>query len=267
MDILSRILDIVVESFDANPFEVLFFLILLGSFLWLSKEFRMQQREDKELRKELLEKSLTTYSQILYEGSIFKPGDSNISFYQSVYSSFPFIDYKISKKILCIFDQDTTEEIKVREILDLAKSEVTYLSGLTSNHLLKNKLLTDDVEEFFSKLRKIFGSMFTSFFVIYSVLILVFISFSGETQFWMIIKPFSFFIACLLIPFSIDLLLERRMNIPTALLLIGIFVSALILTSGSGSYLIWSLIFCIVFVIGFLWYAYRRKVTTEQSLS
>lgn len=264
MDILSRILDIAVKSFDADPFEVLFYLILLGAFLWLSKEFRMQQREDKELRKELLEKSLTVYSQILYEGSIFKSGDSNVSFYQSVYSSFPFIDYKISKKILCVLDQDTTEEIIVQEILVLAKSEVTYLSSLTSNHLLKNKLLTDDVEEFFSKLRKIFSSMFISFFVIYSVLILVFISFSGETQFWMIIKPISFFIACLLIPFSIDLLLERRMNRPTAFLLIGIFISAFFLTGVSGFYLIGSFISFMGFLIAFLIYAYQRKKATEQ---
>lgn len=32
MDILSRILDIVVESLNANPFEVLLYLILLGAF-------------------------------------------------------------------------------------------------------------------------------------------------------------------------------------------------------------------------------------------
>lgn len=263
MDILSRILDIVVESLNANPFEVLLYLILLGAFFWLSKEFRIQQREDKELRQELLEKSLTAYSQILYEGSIFKPGESNASFYQSIYSAFPFIDYKISKKILLIFEQDAAEEVKVQEIIDIAKSEVTFLSRLTSNHLLKNKLLTDDVEEFFSKLRKIFGSVFTSFFIIYSALLLVYISSSGETQFWMIVKPFSFFLACLLIPFSIDLLLERRMNRPTALLLIGIFISAFFLSGASGFYLIGSFISFIGFLIAFFIYAYKRKKASE----
>lgn len=265
MDILSKILEILLSTYESSPFEVLFYLILLGSFLWLSKEFRAQQREDKELRKEMLEKSLSAYSQILYEGSISKPDDSSVSFYHSVYSALPFIDYKTSKKILLIFEQDTTEEDKVQEILAIAKSEFTFLSGLTSNHLLKNKLLTDDVEEFFSKLRKIFGSMFTSFFIIYSALLLVYISSSGETQFWMIAKPFSFFMACLLIPFSIDLLLERRMNIPTAVILIGIFISSFVLVGVSGFYLICSFVSFIGFLVAFLIYAYKRKKATEQA--
>jgi len=65
MDIWNKALDIAIETYGINPFELLIYLIFLGILLWLIKEFREQEKEDETLKKQLVEKSSHAYATLL----------------------------------------------------------------------------------------------------------------------------------------------------------------------------------------------------------
>lgn len=261
MEIMNRILDLLMESMNLTPLSLLFILMLLGSFLWLSKELKVQQNLEDELKKSLTEKAINSYSDILYEVKVYCANGDIGPTLRAVYASFPYIDYKISKEFIDIIESNKNNEEKIKDLKSIAISEVTFLSKTTGNHLLKKKLLTDDVENLFFKLRKIFDSFVISAFIIYMVLLLFIISLFGETQFWMTVKPVSFFIICLFIPFTADLIIQRRMNIKTAVLISAIFIAAFLVIVGTGGILISSLIGLIIVMGLFLLYAYRISKT------
>ena len=262
---MNRILDISIETFGANPLEVLFILFLLIVFLWLYKELRSHQVEEVALQKERAERLLTSFSLILLEGNRYHTTSDKASFLQAVYSALPLMEYKLSKEILIILEEDSTEIDKVQSINEKIKEEVLFLSSFTNNYLFKTRLLTEDVEKFFIKLRRIFGPAMASFFIIYSVLLLLSISFSETTYWWMFVKPLCFISACLLLPFTIDLISEKRANKTVIGLLSGIFISVIILTSGPEKYSLYSFLAYTAFFAGLAFYGYKLSNRTENS--
>ncbi|MGB6409233.1 MAG: hypothetical protein WBF39_17290 [Planococcus donghaensis] len=257
VEILNRILDISVETFGANPLEVLCMLFLLIVFLWLYKELRSQQMEEIALQKERAERLLASFSLILLEGNTYHTTSDKVAFIQAVYSALPFMEYKLSKEILTILEDNSTEAVKVQTITEKIKDEVLFLSSFSNRYLFKTKLLTEDVEKFFIKLRRIFGPAMASFFIIYSVLLILSISFSGTTYWWMFAKPLCFITACLLVPFTIDLVMEKKATKMVIGLLLGIFISAIFLVSGLENYALYSFLAFIAFLGGLAFYGYK----------
>lgn len=245
------------ESTSITPVTLLFLLVLLGSFLWLSKELKAQKILEEETKKILTSKAINSFSDILYETKMHKKNQEIGPILRAIYSSFSYIDHKISKDFIDIIESDKKDADKIEVIKSIAISEIAFLSEITGNHLLKRKLLTDDVENLFFKLRNIFGSVFMSLFIIYMVLILFTISLFGETQFWMTVKPIAFFLICLFIPFTVDLLIQKRMNIKAAILITAIFIAAILVTVGKGIILIPSLVALVILISLFILYAFK----------
>lgn len=266
VEILNRILDISIETFGANPLEVLFILFLLILFLWLYKELRNQQMDEMALQKERAERLLASYSLILFESNIYYKTQNNTSFIQAIYSALPLMEYKLSKEVLTILEDNTPEVEKVQNISEKIRDEVLFLSSFSNKYLFKTKLLIEDVEKFFVKIRRIFGPAMASFFTIYSALLLLSISFSGATYWWMFVKPLCFIIACLMLPFTIDLISEKKANKTIGGLLSGIFISTIILTSGPEKYSLYSFLAFIVFFCGLAFYGYKLSSRMENPI-
>lgn len=264
-DILKQIIDISSTEFGANPLEVLAGLFLLIVFLWLYKELRNQQMEESVLHKERAEKSLTSFSLILLEGNSYHTTNDNKPFIQAVYSALPFMEYKLSKEVLAILEDNLLESEQVQKITRRIKDEVLFLSSFSNSYLFKTKLLTEDVEKIYIKLRRIFGPAMVSFLIIVSALLLLSISFSGTTYWWMFVKPLCFIIACLLLPFTVDLISEKRGTKIIIGLLFGIFISTIVLTSGPEKYSLPSFLAFLIFFGGLALYGYKLVNRSEGS--
>lgn len=264
MDLLNKVIDIGIAAFGANPFEVLFVLILLIVFLWLYRELRNQQAEEIGVQKEQVERSLVAFSLILSENHFYQSTHNEKPVYEAIYSALPFMDFKLTKKVLSIMDNEISESEKFITIANLVKEEVLLLSGVSNRHAFKTKLLTEEMEKYYFKVQRIFGPAFVSIILICSFLLLFSISFSGESYWWMLLKPICFAIAIMLLPMFIDLVLERKLTLVVGGLLVGIFISTLVLTNGPEKYALSSFLLFVILLGGLAFYAYKQVKNREE---
>src|SRR5690606_26095607 len=112
IDLLNKFIDIGIAAFGANPFEVLFVLILLIVFLWLYRELRNQQAEEIGVQKEQVEKSLVAFSLILSESHSYHSTGNEKPVYEAIFSALPFMDFELTKKVLSILVDEVSEPEK-----------------------------------------------------------------------------------------------------------------------------------------------------------
>lgn len=265
MDIWNKALDIAIETYGINPFELLIYLIFLGILLWLIKEFREQEKEDETLKKQLVEKSSHAYATLLYEGTRFETEKDINHLYKAVFDLMPVIDQKTAREMLGIVTSGTREIDKVEQLTKLARREFDYLSGMSGNHSLRKKLLLDHLEEFVMKIVKIFRPLIKSVVLLYFLLFVVSLPFSEVQSTDSTIRFLDFTIFLIMLIFMIDLITEKKLTWSIGVILSGIIISSLFGALNDGIIFIIANIINALFLLVFLWLVFQKAKSFSNS--
>lgn len=223
----------IIQSFreitNFNEIEIIYFLLIIAITLWLYKELKTQQLNELEKRESTIKSSMEAMASILHMANKIKRSKNKDAlltlFYESVYEAYPFLDYKIYKKVDGIMKSLRQEEEKVEIITDIVEEAYIELS-LKKRPILRSEYLVDDMEKFVTKLLLIFIPLLQSIGVFLLLSFLFLLGTTGVNTAWKVIKPSVFVILLFQLVFLVDLIRLKHLNF------LGIITFLLSLSSG-----------------------------------
>lgn len=261
--LLDQIFSSMTSVFGADPFTVFVLLVIASLFLWLTKEIRLHLDKERTWQQSEIRKSLEVLSKILLEGEKYILTKNITDFYEAVYSSIPFIDHQLAKKILAEINQENkSEEQKVSKITKLVHEKTILLSSRNRIYSTSNYLI-EDVEKNILRFWRVIEPSFLSFLIIFAILFLWLVSYPWESQFWIIIKPAFLIMSLMLLILIIDLIIIRKkLNISVILLVLSVISSSItVVISEKYSWI--PLLLFLIFFISTIYFGIKDKKDNE----
>lgn len=221
---------------ETDPAVIFIYLLIVITFLWLGKEIRDQVRNDEEINRQLLEKTLGALSEILSKSRGDTKEGSFGSIYDATYGAFPYINNNLITKYLRILnDSQYPEKKKVQLIVDLTEVELISLSTL--NKKLKTSSIVDYIEKYLNYFSRIISPYLISILLI--TLGVAFINVSNNTQ-----NKFLFFANSVLLGLGIvllilflELIISKKLTPTGVLFFLGLLIldAVGLITNGTWS--------------------------------